>query len=379
MASVWRHPLSKYWTACFRDLAGKQRRITTKETDRKVAQRIAEEYESAVRTKRTQRQVSRVLERLYEEISGVAVQRKTVRAYCQEWLSTKEPETAPRTQVFYRTSIAKFIAFLGERADVPISELTKADIVAYRNSLAKTLSARSINHDLRVVRMLFKAAERDELIDKNPAQFVNSVRQRTTSSDKRPFTLAEIQAVLSVADPEWQSLIRFGFYTGQRLGDLAALRWSNIDLARGELRFVTAKTGRRMIIPLSDGLRAHIASLAPSDQTDAVIHPRSFAILEAQGNSSMLSRQFGELLSAAGLRASSTHQSTGKTRSSPRKLNALSFHSLRRTATTLLHEAGVAGAVAQALIGHDSEAIHEHYVNVGREALQKAAAVFPSI
>jgi integrase len=69
------------------------------------------------------------------------------------------------------------------------------------------------------------------------------------------------------------------------LGDLAALRWSNIDLARGELRFVTAKTGRRMIIPLSDGLRAHIASLAPSDQTDAVIHPRSFAILEAQGNS----------------------------------------------------------------------------------------------
>ena len=45
----------------------------------------------------------------------------------------------------------------------------------------------------------------------------------------------------------------------------------------------------------------------------------------------------------------------------------------------LWHEAGVAGAVAQALIGHDSEAIHEHYVNVGREALQKAAAVFPSI
>jgi hypothetical protein len=40
---------------------------------------------------------------------------------------------------------------------------------------------------------------------------------------------------------------------------------------------------------------------------------------------------------------------------------------------------GIAGAVAQALIGHDSEAIHEHYVNVGREALQKAAAVFPSI
>ncbi len=69
----------------------------------------------------------------------------------------------------------------------------------------------------------------------------------------------------------------------------------------------------------------------------------------------------------------------GKTGSSRRNLNALSFHSLRRTATTLLHEAGIAGAVAQALIGHDSEAIHEHYVNVGRDALQKAVAEFPSI
>ena len=135
-----------------------------------------------------------------------------------------------------------------------------------------------------------------------------------------------------------------------------------------------------MIIPLSEGLRAHIASLPSSDRTDAVIHPRAFAISQgarqgqhaSAGNSASCSR-------SAGLRAAATHQSTGKTRSSRRNLNALSFHSLRRTATTLLHEAGIAGAVAQALIGHDSEAIHEHYVNVGRDALQKAVAVFPSI
>src|SRR6516164_6866744 len=137
MASIWKHPLSQYWTACFRDLNAKQRRVSTKTTDRKTAQRLADEYEAAVRTKRTLRQAQVVLDRLHEEISGVAVQRKTVRAYCAEWLATKEPETAPRTQVFYRTSTAKFIAFLGERADIPLSELTKGDIVAYRNSLAK--------------------------------------------------------------------------------------------------------------------------------------------------------------------------------------------------------------------------------------------------
>jgi hypothetical protein len=36
-------------------------------------------------------------------------------------------------------------------------------------------------------------------------------------------------------------------------------------------------------------------------------------------------------------------------------MSELSFHSLRGTATTLLHEAGVPSSVAEALIGHDGE------------------------
>jgi site-specific recombinase XerD len=52
---------------------------------------------------------------------------------------------------------------------------------------------------------------------------------------------------------------------------------------------------------------------------------------------------------------------------------------LRHTATTLLHEGGVPAAVAQALIGHDSEAIHQVYVSVGFEALKKAADTLPDV
>ena len=50
------------------------------------------------------------------------------------------------------------------------------------------------------------------------------------------------------------------------------------------------------------------------------------------------------------------------------------FHSLRRAATTLLHESGTPAAVAQALIGRDSEEMHRLYVGVGREAMEKAVA-----
>jgi hypothetical protein len=34
MASIWRHPRSQYWTACIRDSTARQRRVSTKGTNR---------------------------------------------------------------------------------------------------------------------------------------------------------------------------------------------------------------------------------------------------------------------------------------------------------------------------------------------------------
>src|ERR1700693_5549882 len=172
MASIWKHPESKYWTACFRDHNGKQRRVTTKATDRKKAKAIADALEKAVRTKRTLHQAQVALDRLHEEISGQKVSRKSLRDFANDWLETKVPETAPRTQVFYVASISKLVSFLGKRALEPLGEVTKDDIVAYRNSLAKQLSPSTANHDLKVTRMLFRAARCDHLIAYDPAEFV---------------------------------------------------------------------------------------------------------------------------------------------------------------------------------------------------------------
>ena len=46
-------------------------------------------------------------------------------------------------------------------------------------------------------------------------------------------------------------MIPFGLYTGQRLADVATLRWDNLDLAKDEIRFTTRKTGRPMILPIA--------------------------------------------------------------------------------------------------------------------------------
>ena len=243
-----------------------------------------------------------------------------------------------------------------------------------------------------IIRMLFKSARRDGVCLDNPAEFIGPVRaggkseqkhsEQKHSEQKRPFSLAELQAILAIADPEWRSLILFGLYTGQRLSDLVTLGWNNIDLERGEVRLVTLKTGRTMIISMAPPLRSHIESLPAGDNPQAPLHPRTFAILARTGSASGISNAFSDLLVQAGLRAkpaSVSHRSRGIGHSGRRRINALSFHSLRRTATTLLHEAGVPSTVAQALIGHDSEEVHSDYITVGREALRNAANRFPTL
>ena len=105
-------------------------------------------------------------------------------------------------------------------------------------------------------------------------------------------------------------------------------------------------------------------------------------MLTRTGKANAASKAFGDLLVQAGLRPRPTtvsHRSRAIGHSGRRKINALSFHSLRRTATTLLHEAGVPSTVAQALIGHDSEEVHSDYIKIGRDALRNAVNLFPTI
>ena len=133
MASIWKHPQSQYWIACFRDASGRQRRLSTKVTDRKEALRIAGEYQKAGRTKRTLHQTRKAIERLHEELAGEAIPQKTLRAYAQEWLCAKEPEISPRSYREYSGSVLQLLNYLGFRADAPIAELTKPELLGYRN------------------------------------------------------------------------------------------------------------------------------------------------------------------------------------------------------------------------------------------------------
>ena len=90
--------------------------------------------------------------------------------------------------------------------------------------------------------------------------------------------------MLDVADPAWKSMILFGLYTGQRLADIATLRWSNVDVVKGEIRLTTRKTEKVMILPIATPLRRYLEALPSSDDVNTPLHPRAFEAVARQGN-----------------------------------------------------------------------------------------------
>jgi integrase len=378
MASVWKHPKCPYWTACFTDKTGRRRKQTTKETNQRKALKLAEAYELAAKKRRTFTQVREVLQNLHKEITGEELKEVSVRTHIENWLAEKMDETKPATMHFYGSSTTKFLTFLGERADEDISAISRNDVIAYRKTLAASLSSTSTNQNIKCLRMVFKSARRESLVSENPAEFVDTVKKKG-GYERRPFTIPELQAVMRVADPEWKSMILFGIYTGQRLSDIAGLTWTNIDMKNQEIRLETAKTGKLMKIPLAPPLLRHLESLKFKGKPETPVHPRASTTLNKTYKTSTLSNQFANILALAGLRKKVSHVKEQDGRTGAKKAAPLSFHGLRHTAVTMLKEAGIPAAVVMELIGHDSEQMSEHYTHVGSEALKKAAESLPDV
>jgi integrase len=324
-------------------------------------------------------QVQAVVADVYQQLTGDPMEAVTVRGYFNGWLERRKPEVAHTSFLFYKMVVRDFLAWAGKRAENDLRTVTRKDILAYRNATAARVSARSTNHNLKTVRTVFKSARRDGLLVENPAEFVDTLPQER--SERRPFTEAELRALLSVADGEWRSLILFGLYTGQRLGDLARLTWQNLDLQRGEVRLVTGKTGRRQLIPMHAALRRHVDTLPAGDDPHAPLHPHAFDVVARQNKSGTLSRSFRELLAQAGLAKPEKHTKTGDGDAfrGRRRKSEISFHSLRYTVTSLLQSAGVGQAVSQEIVGHDSEAIHAVYTRINRDTLAGAIATLPDV
>lgn len=406
MASIWRHPNSPFWTTCFTvhgptETARWKRGAKT--SDRKLANRVAEAFEEAGRGSfgekeivsflqsiddlRTRKAAQKTFHDVFRIVAGREIGAGSLKAFSSSWLQALQPQIAGTSFPKYKRAVTEFIEFIGQAADRDLIGFGNRDdilVIQFRDHLRARLSASSVNDALKIVRQMFKsAAERFKI--ENPAALVRNIKKDPEAGDRRrAFTVSELGRILRVVQgSEWEGIVLFGLYTGQRLSDIARVRWENVDLVQSELALTTRKTHRRVLVPLAEPLHDYLLSIAAPDSPLAFIFPKAADCLARSktGTAGGLSNQFHDILARAGLVRRRTHRKAkdGVGRSARRNPSQISFHSFRHTATSLLKNAGVPQSVVMDIIGHESRAVSQIYTHVGDAEKRRAIATLPTL
>ncbi len=385
--------VSPFWYAAFnyRGADGGLVRVkkSTGTRDKREAQRIANELElhaSGLSSGRlTVERVREALMELTERITGESVADFTAEGWLREWLTQKAVTTKPGSFTRYSAVIERFLVFIGNKAKGGLQHVRPAEVRAYRQAqLDAGKASHSCNLEVKIISMPFRKAQKLGIIRLNPAEGVESLE--SDSERREPFTLEQVQAILAHAPgEEWRGLILFGLYTGARLGDCAGMRWGNVDLHKGAVTFTPAKTkrgkrGRDVLIPIHASLQDYLMTLEASDDGAAFLFP-TLATVKLPGCSG-LSRRFQDVMALAGVLAPLA-RARGKAlagvKNAGREVRTLSFHSLRHTLTSMMHNAGVSPELRMQVTGHATEEAHKGYTHTELETLRRALANVPSV
>jgi integrase len=164
-----------------------------------------------------------------------------------------------------------------------------------------------------------------------------------------------------IEDHQDAELVRVGYYTGLRMGELLALRWCNVDFANAVLKFdraisagveSTTKTGRVRIVPLSDQAAAALERVSRREDFTSA---KDLVFCNALGrrlDDSAVRRRYKRARAAAGV-------------------EPLRFHDLRHTFGSHLAARGVDLVTIKEAMGHAALSTTSRYLHA-RPAAEQA-------
>lgn len=288
----------------------------------------------------------------------------TLSDYLERWLDYVKPNVSPRSHERYSEIVRKN---LGPRlGSVKLARLKPEQIAAaYSDALTRGrrdgkggLSPRTVTHAHRILKQALSRAVRWQLIPRNPADAVDppKVERKDLSTYDLAATARAIDALRGtrMLVPTILSVL-----CGLRRGEVAALRWRNVDLETGALAVVASaeqtKAGVRYKEPKTG--RARNVSLSPtvveelkSWQTAQVEEMLRLG-LRPDGDTFVVTQADGRPLQPRSI----THEWVRLSR--VKGLPRIRFHDLRHAHATHLLGAGVHPKVASERLGHSKVGI----------------------
>ncbi len=173
--------------------------------------------------------------------------------YLRRWLEWKRPRVSGRTHERYSSLLeSSIIPALGS---LRLQQITPQHLDAYYSAsleepgqrTGSTLSPTTVRHRHVVLKMALKRAVELGLLPRNPADFAEPpkakrARLRVLDGQEAARIIAEAQGSSELLP------VFLALNTGARLGELLALRWSDIDLETGAMSI-----RRTLVEPLKRG------------------------------------------------------------------------------------------------------------------------------
>lgn len=312
----------------------------------------------------------------------IAPSRRTLREAAEEWLSGAEaepPTVLNRSGHPYKPSVVRSYKHdlheyvLDDLGGLRLSEVRRSDLQALVDRLVgKGLSGSKVRNIVIPVRVVFRhALERDE-VTANPTsglRLPNNVGRR-----ERAASASEAAELLGALPDSLRPIYATAFYAGLRRGELRALRWDDVNLAKGIIQVrhswddyageITPKSEKgTRTVPLTALLRDHLATLKAATGRDG----RDFvfgATADRPFSPSHIRREALKAWAAA-------NKERAKQGQPP--LVPIELHSCRHTFVSLMHDAGLSLERIGDYVGHGSTYMTDRYRHLLAGHEQEAA------
>ncbi len=265
--------------------------------------------------------------------------------------------------------------------DLALKDLTPGLILDWMRWAAETgLGARRINVIIQSMRVAVRHAVKREDLARDPFAKIGAATE--TVRKKGILTPAELAELIAepVDDPRIKAAVILAALCGLRRGEVRGLLWQDVEL-EGHILHVrhnyidsegmkAPKCGSARTVPLPDAVRAALENVKASSNH---IGPEDYVLSVLTGRSKPVPEST--------IRYGIVHvlEGIGIDREKQKERN-LTFHSLRHGYVTLGRLSGLPDLVVQALAGHKSATMMEHYSHgaqvidfeAARAALEKA-------
>lgn len=233
-------------------------------------------------------------------------------------------------------------------------ERFKRERLATKTKHKRERKPTTVNRELNILSRVFTLSIDAGHIKENPCSRVRRFRE---DNERIRFLSPEeehrLLTALEGTEPS-RSIVIFALNTGMRFGEIASLRWQEVDFSRRIIHVVQTKTGKNRVIPMNqkvaDLLHGQQRRLSLKKQKTDLVFPR----WKSGGRLTKLN-SFKETCAEQGI-------------------EDFHFHDLRHTFASRLAEANVNAFTIAELLGHKSLEMTKRYThatdNRKREAVE---------